>query len=445
MISVPVSSKNNSIEKDDSKCIKCEHCVRVCDNDITVARMFEINPLKEPECVNCGQCTNMCPTEAIHERFDYLKVKKILKNKKDKIVCISVAPAVRVAVGEDLGLPVGTNLEKKIPTVLKMLGADYAFDITFGADLTVMEEAMEFVNRLKNNKNLPQFTSCCPAWVKYAEIFYSRIIPNLSTAKSPIAMQSSIIKTYFADKIKVNPNKIINIVIAPCTAKKSEITRPELSVTAKDTDYVLTTREFALLIKEANIDITKIENSKFDSPLGTGSGSGVVFGSSGGVAESVIRTAYYFINNENLTKEKLVFNEIRGMDGIKEATVNFGKREIRVAVCNGMRNAKILLDKLNTNENTYDLIEVMSCKGGCIAGGGQPKITLLELNATRLSRMNALYDEDTKMSLRFCHENPNIINVYNSFLKSPNGPLAEKLLHTTFNDKSYLLGGKNHE
>ena len=253
-LEVPISKKNDAIEKQDEKCIHCGYCKRICTNDVTVARMFEVNPEREPICINCGQCANFCPTEAIRERLDYIKVKEVLRN-KNKIITFNIAPAVRVALGEEFALEPGNNIEGKIVSALKKLGADYVFDITFGADLTIMEEAMELVKRIKNNDRLPQFTSCCPAWVKYVEIFYPELIPNLSTAKSPISMQGSIIRTYFANKINVKPEDIINIVVAPCTAKKSEINRKELSYTNKDVDISITTRELAMLLKEENIDI----------------------------------------------------------------------------------------------------------------------------------------------------------------------------------------------
>lgn len=442
-LEVKISKNNESLEKDDKRCITCGYCKKVCTNDITVARMFELNPKREPICINCGQCANICPTEAIHEKFDYLKVKRILKNKKNKIVVFNIAPAVRVALAEEFNLEVGTNLEKKIPSVLRKLGADYVFDITFGADLTIMEEATELVDRINNNKKLPLLTSCCPAWVKYLEIFYPKLIPNLSTCKSPITMQSTIIKTYFAKKMNLIPDDIINIVVAPCTAKKEEIKRKKINYTSWDTNFVLTTRELALLLKEENINIARYKDSEYDSPLGTGSGAGIIFGSSGGVCEAALRTAYYLLTNKNLNKEDLIFNSIRGMSGIKETEIKIKDKVIKVAVCNGMSNAKELLDKLIKKEVSYDFIEVMNCPGGCINGGGQPKMTLLNAANTKNARMNSLYSEDEKMNLRLCHENPEIISIYKDFLGYPNSKIAKKLLHTTYYDRSDLLGGKN--
>ena len=300
---------------------------------------------------------------------------------------------------------------------------------------------MELVKRIKNNGVLPQFTSCCPAWVKYCEIFYPELLPNLSTAKSPITMQSTLIKTYFANKKNINPEDIVNVVIAPCTAKKAEVKRKELNYTEKDTDYLLTTRELALLLKEENIDIKTLEESNFDSPLGTGSGAGVIFGVTGGVCEAALRTAYNIITGKDLSKEELEFKAIRGMEGIKEASITIQDKEIKVCVCNGMKNAKTLIDKLLNKEVHYDFIEVMNCIGGCIAGGGQPKVTLLNMKDTKLSRLDSLYQEDEKMELRLCHQNPEIIEIYKDYLIEPNSEIAEKLLHTHYEDKSYLLGG----
>ena len=444
-LEVPISKKNDALVKNSSKCIQCGYCKKVCKNDITVARMFEIAPRREPICINCGQCANICPTESIHERFHYLKVKKLLHHKNDEIIVFSIAPAVRVTLGEEFNLPVGTNVSGEIVTALKKIGADYVFDITFGADLTVMEEATELVNRIKNNKNLPQFSSCCPAWVRYCEIFYPELIKNLSTTKSPITMQSTIIKTYFAKKIRVNPDKIINIVVAPCTAKKSEINRTELNVTNKDTNYVLTTRELAMLLKEENIDLGLLEKANYDSPMATGSGAGVIFGSSGGVTEATIRTAYYLLTGKNLTKRKLNFTSLRGMNGIKETSIKIDNNVIKFAICNGMKNAKNLIDKLLKNEVKYDFIEVMNCQGGCVSGGGSPKITLLEMGDTKEARMNALYKIDEGMKLRLAHENKEIITIYKEFLIEPNSKVALKLLHTKHFSKSYLLRGDYHE
>lgn len=440
-LEVPISKNNEALVKDNKRCITCGHCKKICTNVITIAKRFKVDSKHEPICLDCGQCANICPTEAIHEKFEYLKIKNILNNKKGKNIIFSIAPAVRVALGEEFNIDVGTNIELKIPTALKKIGADYVFDITFGADLTIMEEATELVERIKENKKLPQFTSCCPAWVKFCEIFYPKLLPNLSSAKSPITMQSTIIKTYFAKKINVKPDDIINIVVAPCTAKKAETKRKKINYTSWDTNYVLTTRELAMLLKEENIDLSKLKDTNFDSPLETGSGAGVIFGATGGVCEAALRTACYLLTGKNLSKDKLVFSPIRGMNGIKAAQVKIKDRIIKVAVCNGMNNATELIDKILKKEVYYDFIEVMNCPGGCIGGGGQTKITLLNMKETKTKRMNSLYIEDNEMPIRLSHENPEIKAIYKEFLSYPTSPLAKKLLHTKYYDKSSLLGG----
>ena len=442
---VPISLENDAIEKDFARCINCAECVRVCTDEITVQRMYDLAITKKPICINCGQCANICPTAVIHERYHYLKVDELLDNKNNKTIIFSIAPAVRAAIGEEFGQKTAENIAGKIVAALKSIGADFIFDISFGADLTVMEEAWELVSRLKNNQNLPMTTSCCPAWVKYAEIFYPELLSHLSTCKSPIAMQSSIIKTYFASKMNIAPENIIHIVIAPCTAKKSEANRKELSITQKDTDYVLTTRELSLLFKVRDIDLLSLEPKDFDSPLGSSSSAGTMFGNSGGVCEAVLRTANYFMTGNNLKENDIVFSSLRGNLDIKEADVCLGDKQIKVAVANGMKNAKILIDQLLERKCKYDFIEIMSCQGGCSGGGGQPKLTMLEINKKKNERMNVLYDEDRKNNIRFCHENQEIKNLYEDFLKCPGSNKSLELLHTKFFDKSYLLRGETHD
>lgn len=444
---VPIANDNVSIKRDLSKCIQCKECKNICDNEITVGRMYDLQKTKfNPICINCGQCANFCPTEAIGERIEFTQVKEAIED-KTKTVIISIAPAVRVALGEEFGLEEGSYVEDKIVGALRKLGADYVLDITFGADLTIMEEASELVKRIKENKNLPLFTSCCPAWVKYAEIFYPELLKNLSTAKSPISMQGSIIKTYFANKMKINPENIVNVVVAPCTAKKYEIRRSEMNKAGKylnnenirDNDYVITTRELAKWIKEEGIDFNNITPSEFDNPLGRGTGAGIIFGNTGGVAEAALRTAYYFITGENLEDDKINFNAVRGMQGIKEAQIDINGTIVKVAIANGMKNAKMLIDKLLAKEVEYHFIEVMNCNGGCIAGGGQPKITLEKLEETKKKRINSLYKKDASMKKRLSHQNPDIIEIYKEFLNEPLSEMSEKLLHTEYEDKSYLL------
>lgn len=446
---VPIAPDNVSIERDSSKCIKCNVCKDICDNEITVGRMYELTKTKKPICVNCGQCTNFCPTEAIKEKIEYEKVKEIVKD-PNKIVIVSTAPAVRVGLGEEFTEEQGIYVEDKMVSALRALGADYVFDITFAADLTIMEEASELVERIKENKNLPLFTSCCPSWVKYAEIFYPELLPNISSCKSPISMQGAIIKTYFANKMKIKPENIVNVVVAPCTSKKYEIRRPEMNSAAiylnneeiRDNDYVITTRELAKWIREENIDFNKLEPSEFDSPLGRGTGAGIIFGNTGGVTEAALRTAYYLITKKDLPEDKIEFKQARGLEGIKEAEVNIDGTIVKVAIANGMKNAKQLIDKVIAKQADYHFIEIMNCPGGCISGGGQPKITLAKLEETRNKRISSLYKKDESMNKRVSYKNPEIIQIYNEFLNEPLSEKSEQLLHTKYEDKSYLLFGE---
>lgn len=445
---VPIEKDNICIERKNEKCIYCGYCKKVCQNDITVDKMYDITKSKKAICINCGQCANMCPTEAIKEKIDYIKIKKYIKDKNKKIV-VSIAPAVRVALGEEFEMEIGSNVEGKIITALRNIGVDYVLDISFGADLTIIEEAKELVERINSNEKLPLFTSCCPAWVNYMEIFYPELINNLSSAKSPISMQGTMIKTYFAKNERINPEDVINVIVAPCTAKKQEIKRNEFcnaSIYNKssnkymDNDFVITTREFAKWIKDEKIDFVNLENGTFDSPLGRGTGAGIIFGNTGGVAESALRTAYYYITGKDLQKNDIEFEKVRGMQGIKQTSIQIGEKNIKVAVANGMRNAKILIDKILNKEVEYDFVEVMNCIGGCIAGGGQPKSTILDIQKTKQKRIEGLYLEDKSLKKRVSYKNPDITKIYKEFLEYPNSEIAKELLHTKYEDKSYMLG-----
>lgn len=431
---VDLGENNPSVERDDSKCVYCGMCKKTC---------------KVPVCINCGQCANFCPPEAIREKKDFDKVKEIIKN-TDKIVVFSTAPAVRVALGEEFEGKDGEYVEGKMVSAIRKLGADYVLDVTFAADLTIVEEASELVNRIKNNGVLPQFTSCCPSWVKFVEMYYPEFTKNLSTAKSPISMQSAMIKTYFAKMKNINPENIISVVVAPCTSKKYEVKREELSDASKfnglkqcqDTDYSITTRELAEWIREENIDFYSLKESKFDDLLGKGTGAGVIFGNTGGVMEAALRTAYYYITGKNLPDDKIEFHAVRGMEAIKEASIEINGLEVNVAIVHGIDNARTLLEKIKAGEVTYHFVEVMNCVGGCISGGGQPKITLLKLDETRLKRIDSLYSEDERLTKRLSHENPEIKEIYEKFLGEPLGEISEQLLHTEYFDKSDLLKGR---
>ncbi len=438
---VLISKDNIAIVKNNQKCLKCGYCVSAC-NEMQVLNHCK-SPLELKKlCINCGRCILDCPVDALRERYNYLKIEEILKDKK-KIKIVSIAPAVRTAFLEEFGI-VGKNSEEKIIGALKKLGFDYVFDIATGADLTIVEESYELESRLKENKNLPMFSSCCPAFVKYIEEFYPELIPNLSTCKSPIAMFGTIIKTYFKEKIKVNAADIVNVVVAPCTAKKAEIKREELNAAGvytkekgiHDTDYVLTTRELGILIKRNNIDITKIKNAKFDNPILIGSRAGLLFGNSGGVSESLIRTVYYDLKHENLKEDELVIKELRSAGGIKEYQSQ--NLELKILAVNDLKNAKDILDKVKNGEYVADFIEVMACPLGCINGGGQPKTTLLNKNKIKKLRRNVIFEEDLKSKHRLCHENPFIQELYANFLDSRGSSKAYQLLHRTYKAKSDL-------
>lgn len=440
---IPIEQNNVAIQKDYNKCVYCGACKEVCDKQITVGKMYDLKKTDDKAvCINCGQCSNICPTEAITERFDYLKLKEEMKN-PNKIVVITTAPAVRVGLGEEFGLEPGSYVEGKMVSAIKKLGADYVFDVTFAADLTITEEASELVRRIQNKETLPQFTSCCPAWVKYCEIFYPEFIPNLSTAKSPISMLGATIKTYFAKEKNIEPANIINVSIAPCTAKKYEIQRPELKDSGyQDTDYILTTRELAKWLKEENIDFLNLKEEKFDELFSKGTGAGVIFGNTGGVMEAALRTAYYYITKQNPPEDLLNFTPVRGMEEIKEAQVEIGGIPLKVAVVHGMANAKKLLDELKKGNLAYQFIEIMNCRGGCIGGGGQPKITLLNMESTKKARIEHIYQEDDKMQKRLSHENPDVMRIYQEFYGEPLSQKAEQLLHTSYQNKSAILKGE---
>lgn len=418
---VPINKDNISITRDIDKCINCGTCKSVCKYSSCVYERYKMKD--DSVCINCGQCTLVCPTNSLHEVYDYKKIKELIKQ-KEKIFIFQTAPAVRIALGEEFGLKEGTFVEGKMISSIRKLGADYVFDTTFGADLTTIEEACELIKRLKTNTRLPLFTSCCPAWVKYVEIFKPELIPNLSTTKSPILMQGTIIKEYFTKNIDKD---IISVAVTPCTAKKEEIKKDN------NIDYAITTKELAMWLKEENINLLDLEDSNYDNIMDKGSGSGLIFGSSGGVCESVLRCIDYILKGNN--QELLNLKQIRGLDGIKEAKFNLFGKTFKVAVVSQIKNAKKLFDKLEE----YDFIEVMACRGGCIAGAGQPKTTIPLDDDIRLSRINSLYKEDSNLKIRYSFENKDIINLYKNYLENPMSKKSIELLHTNFKDESYKI------
>lgn len=450
-IRVPIEADNPSIVRNEEKCIKCGMCKNVCTQDIGVHGTYTLEETGgEAICIHCGQCANVCPADSITERYEYTDIRDAVKD-PDKIVIVSTSPSVRAALGEEFGMDAGAFVEGKMVALLRKLGADYVLDTNFAADLTIMEEASELIARItKGTGPLPQFTSCCPAWVKYAEMYYPEITPNISTAKSPIGMQGPTIKTYFAEKMGLDPKKIVNVALTPCTAKKYEIRRPEMHSAAdyygdpgmRDMDFVLTTRELAMWAKEEHVDFAGLEDSAYDSMMGQASGAGVIFGNTGGVMEAALRTAYEFITGGEAPKALYELEPVRGYEGIREATLKIGELDINVAVVYGTANAKTMIERIRQGKKQYHFIEVMTCPGGCIGGGGQPKDLMKDSDQVRRARIAGLYRRDAEMTLRKSHENPSIRTIYEEFYGEPLSELAEKMLHTSYDDKSNLLNVK---
>jgi len=434
--SYPVYRFGNVIEFDSSKCIDCRNCVEVCHKqgvDFLEVKekgsLFQVVPSKKKniDCVYCGQCINHCPAGAFETVDEFENIEKPLKQ-KNKIVVVQFAPAIRSSIGEEFNLPQGKIVTGKLISALKKAGFNYVFDTCVGADFTTTSEAEEVVKRIKNNKNLPILTSCCPSWVKYIEQRYPKHIKNLSTTKSPQTILGALIKTYWAQENNIDPNKIYVVSIMPCTAKKYEIERPQLKVQGmKSVDYVLTSRELARLLIKKKIDFTKLKPEKADLMFGNPSGAGVIYGATGGVMESAFRTAYEKLTGKTL--KNVDFKPVRGMQGIKEAKVKVGSESRKVAVINGLGDAKKFLDQKNLKE--YTCIEVMACPGGCIGGGGQPIPTSNEI---RIKRAQSLYSLDKQKKVRKAHENPIVKKVYKNYF-SQNKEIAHEVLHTSYSKK----------
>ena len=444
-VRVPIELDNPSICRNEEKCIKCGQCKDVCTKDIGVHGTYTFNQTGgKAICINCGQCANVCPTASITEVYEYESVKKAIKD-PNKIVIVSTSPSVRVALGEEFGMPKGSFIQGKMVALLRALGVDYVLDTNFAADLTIVEEASELVERItKKNKPLPQFTSCCPAWVKFAETYYPEMIPNISSAKSPIGMQGPTIKTYFAKKMGIDPTKIVNVALTPCTAKKFEIRREEMNAAGKklgkpemrDMDQVITTRELAIWAKESGINLNSLEDSEYDNLMGEASGAGVIFGNTGGVMEAALRTAYFYITGKQPEGKLLDLQPVRGYDGLREARLEINGLTVNVAVVYGTANARKMIELVKKGEKEYHFIEVMTCPGGCIGGGGQPRDFAVDANESRKSRIESLYKRDANMKLRSSHENPEIKQLYQDFYGKPLSDLAEKMLHTIYTDRS---------
>ena len=437
-----------SIVRDFNKCILCRRCVAVCKNIQQIGAIDCINrgfdscistvddkSLNDVNCTFCGQCIQACPTGALHEKESINDLWIKLKDPETYVIA-QTAPAVRVALGEEFQMDIGTNVTGKMVASLKRLGFDKVFDTNVGADFTIMEEAHEFLERLKEKDNMPMITSCCPSWIKFIEMNYPDLLQHLSSCKSPHQMLGSLSKTYFAKKENIDPSKIYVVSIMPCVAKKYERQRPELKNNGLyDVDNVITTRELAKMIKQANIDFEKIEDQEYDMPLGETTGAGAIFGVTGGVMEAALRTAQDKLKGEDV--EKFEFIEVRGEKGIKEANITINGRNLHVAVVSGLSNAKKILEELKLGKSSYDFIEVMACPGGCIMGGGQPiknSKVRAKMDIAKL-RGKALYSIDEKSKIRKSHENPIVKKVYEEFLEEPGSYRAHKLLHTTYSKK----------
>ena len=447
-VRVPIEADNPAIVRWEEKCIRCGMCKEACTNLMGVHGTYTLEQTQgKAICIYCGQCANACPVDSITERDETPLVQKAIAD-PDKVVVVSTSPSVRVALGEAFGMEPGSFVEGKMVALLRALGADYVLDTNFAADLTIVEEASELIRRITNqDRPLPQFTSCCPGWVHFAEIYAPELLPHLSTAKSPIGMQGPTVKTYFAKKMGLDPKQIVHVALTPCTAKKFEIRREEMHAAAdyhgaegmRDTDQVITTRELARWAQAAGIDWNALEDSAYDSLMGKASGAGVIFGNTGGVMEAALRTAYEYLTGQAAPQTLLQLSPVRGYEGVREAQVQIGEQTLLVAVVYGTANARSFLQRMKESGKQYHFVEVMACPGGCIGGGGQPKDLAKNADEIRKSRIASLYRRDEGMTLRTSHENPEIKEVYEAFYGQPLSPLAEQMLHTSYQDRSELI------
>ncbi|SCM80787.1 NADP-reducing hydrogenase subunit HndC [uncultured Sporomusa sp.] len=440
---IPVEASNGVIVRDMAKCVKCGRCVEMCQEVQTVGAIntahrsvdYEITtafdrPLQDSTCVYCGQCIAVCPVGALYENDETEKVWQAIAA-KDNHVLVQVAPAVRVALGEEFGLAPGSITTGKMVAALRRLGFDKVFDTDFAADVTIMEEGSELLERMSHGGTLPLITSCSPGWVNFVETFYPDLLANVSTCKSPQQMFGALAKSYYPQKAGIDPANIVSVSIMPCTAKKYESARPEMNGSGyRDVDIVLTTRELARMIKQAGFDFNKLVEEDFDAPLGLSTGAAVIFGTSGGVMEAALRTVYEVVTGQELAN--VDFEGVRGLTGVKEAEVDLDGTKVKVAIANGLKNARVILDKIRAGDCEYQFVEIMCCPGGCIGGGGQPWGTT---KATKEARMAGLYQADRELPIRQSHKNPAVKALYDEFLGKPLSHKSHELLHTHYHPK----------
>ncbi len=450
-VRVAIDETNPSIERIESRCIGCRLCAKVCTETIGVNSAYSLEKTGgRSVCIHCGQCIAVCPTNALLIKSSIDRFLAACAD-PETIVIASTSPAVRVAIGDAFGMAPGTFVEGKLVSLLRRLGAHYVLDTNFAADLTILEEASELVERLtKKSAPLPQFTSCCPAWVRYCETFHPECLPLLSSAKSPIGMQGATVKTYFAREAKLNPQKIVHVAITPCTAKKAEIKRPEMNAAGRhlglpelrDTDLVITTTELAEITRRAGIDFSALPDEQYDALMGEATGAGVIFGNTGGVMEAALRTAYRLMTGKTAPADFYNLKPVRGLENHREAVLDFEGMPVHVAVIHGTAAAGKFLDNLMSGRlaNDYAMVEVMTCPGGCISGGGQPKLPAECAEDVRLARQSSLYQRDASMARRTSLDNPEIQKLYEAFYTKPLSPRAKSLLHTHYTDRRRDLG-----